>query len=98
MPDWQHAVRDDERVDPLRLGLARHADGIVAIEADVLKRSALFPEHEVVRGRQLEILDVDPRRRQPDRRESLRMWVRKRLQQDAFEYAEHCRVSPDSRR
>ena len=61
----QRAVGDVEGVDLFRLGAAGDADGIPIVDANVLKGAILFPIDEVIRGGQVEILDVDARSGEP---------------------------------
>jgi hypothetical protein len=79
-----------------RLSGSGHIQLIAAVDADILKGGVLLAIDKVNRRRHIQVLDADSGRRMPHADQLLRMVVRQRLQENAFNHAENDRVRAHS--
>ena len=86
-------------VEPLYLfGLVDAGDavGVALVHGDVLEALALLAIDEIVRGRHVEVFDLDAGGGVPDADEAVGLGIGKRLEEDAFDDAENEGVGADA--
>src|SRR5205823_6166294 len=92
----ERAFRDGEALHLLRRSEPRDAHSVAVPYTELLKRAILVTKGEVIGGREIQILNGDPRRLLPDADQLLRIGVWQRLQQNAVDDAEDGGVGTDS--
>jgi hypothetical protein len=88
----QHPIRHIQCLHLLGTALLRHRDRIAFIDPNVLEHAILLAINKVIRRRHIHFVQVQSRCRMPHSHQCLRMWIRQRLQQHPFHYAEHRNV------
>src|SRR6185437_12073554 len=94
--DRKNAIRDVQSRHLFRIPLPGYTDRISLVNPDVLKDAVLLAIDEVVGRRHIYLIDVQSRRRVPDSHQRLRVRIRQRLKQDAFDNAEDRDIRTDT--
>ena len=92
----ESAVGDVEAVDVFWLSGAGDIEGIAGVDADVFQGLALLAINEVVRGREVQVFDVDAGRGVPDADEPVGVGVGQRLEEDVLNHGEDDGVGADA--